>query len=156
MGAGPGAPRRAGFDRPARPPYVPAYGRFGDRRRAVGTAFLLGRRREIRAAEGAKDAEAEADAYNHLADSFGRYYTEGDFVSQRRYSGGGRAAYLVPYDGEEVKLHWANADQYYIKTTENYAAYAFTVGGDAGGVARRVCFEIAAADNVKEASGRQA
>ena len=43
-----------------------------------------------RLAEFRKDAEAEA--YNHLADSFGRYYTEGDFVSQRRYSGGGRAA----------------------------------------------------------------
>ena len=56
-----------------------------------------------------------------------------------------------------MKLHWANADQYYIKTTESYAAYAFTVGtGEAG---RRVRFEIAAADNekdnVKEADGRQ-
>ena len=110
-----------------------------------------------RLAEFRKDAEAEADAYNHLADFFGRYYTEGDFVSQRRYSGGGRSAYLIPYDGEEVKLHWANADQYYVKTTENYASYVFTVG--AGGDTRRVRFEIAAADNekdmVKEANGRQ-
>ena len=110
-----------------------------------------------RLAEMKKDADAEADVYNHLANFFARYYTEGDFVSQRRYSSGGRSAYLIPYDGEEVKLHWANADQYYVKTTENYASYAFTMG--AGEAARRVRFEIAAADNekdnVKEANGRQ-
>ncbi len=110
-----------------------------------------------RLAEMKKDADAEADVYNHLANFFSRYYVEGDFVSQRRYSSGGRTAYLVPYDGEEVKLHWANADQYYIKTTENYAAYVFTVG--AGDATRRVRFEIAAADNekdnVKETNGRQ-
>ena len=110
-----------------------------------------------RLAEMRKDADAEADVYNHLANFFSRYYTEGDFVSQRRYSGGGRAAYLIPYDGEEVKLHWANADQYYVKTTENYASYAFTAG--AGRPARRVRFEVAAADNekdnVKEADGRR-
>ena len=110
-----------------------------------------------RLAEMKKDADAEADVYNHLANFFARYYTEGDFVSQRRYSSAGRSAYLVPYDGEEVKLHWANADQYYVKTTENYASYAFTVG--AGDAPRRVRFEIAAADNekdnVKEANGRQ-
>ena len=110
-----------------------------------------------RLAEMQKDADAEADVYNHLANFFGRYYAEGDFISQRRYSSGGRSAYLIPYDGEEVKLHWANADQYYVKTTENYASYVFTVGS--GNATRRVRFEIAAADNekdnVKEANGRQ-
>ena len=110
-----------------------------------------------RLAEMQKDADAEADVYNHLANFFGRYYTEGDFISQRRYSGAGRSAYLIPYDGQEVKLHWANADQYYIKTTENYASYIFTVAP--GNPPYRVRFEIAAADNerdnVKEAAGRQ-
>ena len=110
-----------------------------------------------RLAEMRKDADAEADVYNHLVNFFARYYTEGDFISQRRYSSGGRSAYLVPYDGEEVKLHWANADQYYVKTTENYASYAFTAG--TGDAVRRVRFEIAAADvendNIKEASSRQ-
>ena len=103
------------------------------------------------------DAQAEADVYGHLANFFARYYSEGDFMSLRRYSGGGEPTYLIPYDGEEVKLHWANADQYYVKTTENYASYAFTAGeGDA---AFRVRFEIAEADNekdnIKEASGKQ-
>lgn len=78
-------------------------------------------------------------------------------MSLRRYSGGGQPTYLIPYDGEEVKLHWANADQYYIKTTENYSSYVFAVG--MGAETRRVRFEIAAADNekdnVKEASDKQ-
>ena len=108
-------------------------------------------------AEAKADAAAEADVYNHLANFFARYYAEGDFISQRRYSSGGRSAYLIPYDGEEVKLHWANQDQYYVKSTENYASYAFTVG--AGAQQRRVRFEIAAADsemdNIKETSGKQ-
>ena len=106
-------------------------------------------------ADARADAEAEADVYGHLANFFARYYSEGDFMSQRRYSGGGGPAYLIPYDGEEVKLHWANADQYYVKTTENYASYIFTAG-DGG---RRVRYEIAGADNekdnVKEVASRQ-
>ena len=110
-------------------------------------------RRQI--ADARADAEAEADVYGHLANFFARHYAEGDFMSQRRYSGGTGPAYLIPWDGEEVKLHWANADQYYVKTTENYASYVFAAGdGD-----RRVRFEIASADNekdnVKEAAGRQ-
>ena len=112
---------------------------------------------KARLKEMSKDQAAEADVYNHLSNFFARYYAEGDFVSQRRYASGGRSSYLVPYDGEEVKLHWANADSYYIKTTENYASYAFTVGN--GATTRRVRFEMAAADNekdnIQEANGRQ-
>ena len=101
-----------------------------------------------RLAEASADANTEADVYNHLTNFFARYYNEGDFMSLRRYSSGGRATYVIPYDGEEVKLYWANADQYYIKTTENYASYAFTAGeGDA---ALCIQFEIAAADNEKD------
>ena len=121
------------------------------------TLRLAGAGERARLAGTEKDADAEADVYDRLAAFFARYYTEGDFVSQRRYVSGGRSAYLIPYDGEEVKLHWANADQYYVKTTENYASYVFHVGE--GAAARRVRFEIAAADaekdNVKEADGRQ-
>ena len=108
-------------------------------------------------AEVKADVAAGADVYNYLANFFARYYDEGDFMSLRRYSGGGQSTYLIPYDGEEVKLHWANSDQYYIKTTENYASYVFTVG--TGTEKRRVRFEIAKADNekdnVKEASDKQ-
>lgn len=70
----------------------------------------------------------EADIYNHLTNFFSRYYDEGDFISQRRYKDG---VYAIPYEGEEVKLHWANADQYYIKTSEYFKDYTFkTSSGD--------------------------
>jgi adenine-specific DNA-methyltransferase len=34
-----------------------------------------------------------------------------------------------PNNGEEVHLHWANADQYYIKTGENFTDYSYKHGG---------------------------
>ena len=92
--------------------------------------------------------QSEADAYNHLHQFFSRYYKEGDFISLRRYKSHGNEAYAIPYNGEEVKLHWANSDQYYIKTTENYASYIFVV--DKGNGKARVRFEIARADNEKD------
>lgn len=66
--------------------------------------------------------DAENDIYSHLVDFFSRYYLEGDFISQRRYKDD---VYAIPYQGEEVKLYWANYDQYYIKTTENFSNYSF-------------------------------
>jgi len=64
----------------------------------------------------------EADIYSHLTEFFSRYYDEGDFISQRRYKDG---VYAIPYEGEEVKLYWANADQYYVKTSEYFKDYTF-------------------------------
>lgn len=64
----------------------------------------------------------ENEVYSHLFSFFRRYYDNGDFISMRRYKEG---VYAIPYEGEEVKLHWANADQYYVKTTENFRDYAF-------------------------------
>ena len=104
-----------------------------------------------------QDQQTEADTYNHLYNFFARYYDQGDFMSLRRYKGEGKEAYAIPYNGEEVKLHWANSDQYYIKTTENYSSYIFIVSK--GGKERRVRFEVAEADNekdnIKEANGKQ-
>lgn len=68
----------------------------------------------------------ETDVYSALYSFFNRYYDEGDFISKRRYKEG---VYAIPYEGEEVKLHWANADQYYIKTSENFRDYAFISNG---------------------------
>lgn len=73
-------------------------------------------------------AQLEDDVYSHLTNFFSRYYDNGDFVSNRRYSSAG-SSYVIPYDGEEVKLHWANNDQYYIKTSENFHNYRFNAGG---------------------------
>ncbi|MCP4623104.1 MAG: site-specific DNA-methyltransferase, partial [bacterium] len=73
-------------------------------------------------------AGSEADVYDHLYRFFERYYDAGDFISRRYYTretAGKAAPFAVPYNGEEVKLHWANADQYYIKTSEYFSNYTF-------------------------------
>lgn len=75
-------------------------------------------------------AALENEVYSHLSNFFRRYYDAGDFISMRRYkreSATTAKPYAVPYAGEEVKLHWANADQYYIKSTETFRDYTFTV-----------------------------
>ncbi len=63
----------------------------------------------------------EASIYNHLSAFFSRYYQDGDFISTRRY--GRNQKYAIPYNGEEVYLHWANSDQYYVKTGERFHDY---------------------------------
>jgi adenine-specific DNA-methyltransferase len=72
-------------------------------------------------------AALEDEVYSLLTTFFGRYYEAGDFISQRRYSGPGKEKYMLPYNGEEVKLVWANMDQYYIKSAENFRDYTFRV-----------------------------
>ena len=72
--------------------------------------------------QGADLSSLEDEVYSHLTTFFGRYYDEGDFVSKRRYKDN---TYAIPYQGEEVKLHWANSDQYYIKTSEYFQNYTF-------------------------------
>jgi adenine-specific DNA-methyltransferase len=92
----------------------------------------------------------ESEAFSDLYNFFRRYYSEGDFLSLRRYKEG---VYAIPYEGEEVKLHWANADQYYIKTSEYFRDYAFRLSDG-----RRVHFKIVEADteqgNNKPANGQ--
>ncbi|MBF8272528.1 MAG: hypothetical protein HW380_1633 [Magnetococcales bacterium] len=81
------------------------------------------------ALDAAKDtSSAEADVYDHLYRFFDRYYDDGDFISRRYYTretSGKAAPFAVPYNGEEVKLHWANADQYYIKSAEYFSNFTF-------------------------------
>ena len=80
----------------------------------------------------------ETAVYNHLLTFFSRYYEEGDFISQRRYKGN---TYAVPYNGEEVLLHWANKDQYYTKSGENFSNYRFTLSDG-----KQVFFKLVQAD----------
>jgi adenine-specific DNA-methyltransferase len=86
--------------------------------------------------------EAESQVFSHLYNFFRRYYSEGDFISQRRYKEG---VYAIPYEGEEVKLYWANYDQYYIKTTEYFRDYTFKVSNG-----KRVHFKLVEADTEKD------
>ncbi|MFQ6119217.1 MAG: DNA methyltransferase, partial [Methanosarcinales archaeon] len=74
--------------------------------------------------------DLEREVYNHLINFFSRYYDKGDFISKRRY--GRNEKYVIPYNGEEVLLYWANKDQYYIKTTEYFRKYTFKVRNDIG------------------------
>lgn len=71
--------------------------------------------------------ELENEVYDHLSQFFSRYYKDGDFISQRRYK---KDVYAIPYEGEEVKFYWANANQYYIKTGEYFRTYSFKLSAD--------------------------
>lgn len=74
------------------------------------------------------DLNAVADeVYSHLLTFFSRYYQEGDFLGLHRSTVHGREKYMIPYNGEEVKLVWANMDQYYIKSSELLRDYAFRI-----------------------------
>src|SRR5271157_3778271 len=79
----------------------------------------------------------ENEVYSLLYSFFRRYYDNGDFISMRRYKEG---VYAIPYEGEEVKLYWANSDQYFIKTTEQFRDYSFTLSDG-----RRATFKVAEA-----------
>lgn len=76
----------------------------------------------------------EQEVFSHLANFFRRYYKDGDFISMRRYK---KDVYAIPYEGEEVKLHWANHDQYYIKSSENFKNYTFKTADD-----KKVSFQL--------------
>jgi len=98
----------------------------------------------------------ESEVYDHLFSFFRRYYSEGDFLAKRVYKPG---VYAIPYEGEEVKLHWANADQYYIKTSEYLRDCAFRLQPDDDAQPMRVHFRLVDAaegehGNVRPAEGR--
>ena len=98
----------------------------------------------------------ESEVYDHLYSFFRRYYSEGDFLAKRVYKPG---VYAIPYEGEEVTLHWANRDQYYIKTSEYLRDYAFRLRSDDEKKPMRVHFRLAGAaegehGNVKAAEGK--
>ncbi len=101
----------------------------------LGKQYLALRRE---AGDAPDQEQLKASIFNHLFTFFGRYYDGGDFLSRRRYSR--RQKYAIPYNGEEVYLHWANADQYYVKTGEHFLDYSYIRNGVT------VRFEVVAAD----------
>src|SRR5690554_4764477 len=99
-------------------------------------------------------AREEGEVYDALVTFFSRYYDEGDFISRRVYKDG---TYAIPYQGEEVVLHWANKDQYYIKSSEHLRDYTLKLNpsAKAGEDPQRVHFKLVdatagAKDNNKE------
>jgi adenine-specific DNA-methyltransferase len=91
----------------------------------IATAPRVRELRDKIAHAAADPAVLARDIFSHLATFFARYYKDGDFLSLRRYK---KDTYAIPYEGEEVKLHWANADQYYIKSSETLRDYTFRLG----------------------------
>ena len=101
-----------------------AFDEHGELTEKYGTVPASAKYRDAlnRAADGSRSRDTvEAAIYNHLYTFFSRYYEEGDFISKRRYSRNQR--YAIPYNGEEVYLHWANSDQYYVKSDEHFRNY---------------------------------
>ncbi len=86
----------------------------------LGKKYLILKTRANRRLSG---EALETSIFNHLYSFFSRYYEEGDYISKMRYSR--RQRYSIPYNGEEVYLHWANSDQYYIKTAEHFHDYSY-------------------------------
>ncbi|MFH0702520.1 MAG: site-specific DNA-methyltransferase [bacterium] len=84
----------------------------------------------------------ENEVFSHLTNFFSRYYQGGDFLSLRRYK---KDVYAIPYEGEEVKLYWANADQYYIKSSENFKDYSFKLPDN-----KTVHFKLVEAETEKD------
>ena len=84
-------------------------------------------------------AALESDVYDYLFSFFRRYYSEGDFLAKRVYKPG---VYAIPYEGEEVTLHWANKDQYYVKTSDYLRDYSFRARPDDNRTPMRVHFRL--------------
>ena len=101
---------------------------------------------KLKLASGTDLSALESDVYSALYSFFSRYYDDGDFVSKRRYKEG---VYAIPYEGEDVKLYWANQDQYYIKTSENFKDYAFNASDEIS-VHFRIVDATTERDNNKE------
>lgn len=89
---------------------------------------------KARLGEAADMVAIENEVFSLLANFFKRYFDNGDFISMRRYK---KDVYAIPYEGEEVKLYWANADQYYIKTSEYFKNYRFKLSNG-----KTVAFEL--------------
>ena len=120
----------------------------------IATAPKVRELREKLAGLGGAGQETGAlrdEIFSLLTTFFSRYYKDGDFLSLRRYKAD---TYAIPYEGEEVKLHWANADQFYIKSAENFRDYTFRLGspptGDAPDTRPRVTFKLIEADTEKD------
>lgn len=95
--------------------------------------------------------QMQASVFTHLDIFFNRYYDKGDFISKRRYSSKSQESkYAIPYNGEEVKLYWANQDQYYIKNGQYFHDYRFRLSNG-----RVVEFTLKEATDVAQNDNKQ-
>ena len=95
----------------------------------------------------------EGEVYDALLTFFSRYYDEGDFISRRVYKEG---TYAIPYSGEEVTLHWANKDQYYIKSSESLRDFCFRLKSEQPENPMRVHFRVVDAEAGAQNNNKEA
>lgn len=95
----------------------------------------------------------EGEVYDALLTFFSRYYDDGDFVSRRVYKEG---TYAIPYSGEEVTLHWANKDQYYIKSSESLRDFCFRLKSEQPENPMRVHFKVVDAEAGPQNNNKEA
>lgn len=80
--------------------------------------------------------------FHHLYTFFSRYYDDGDFVTRPRR--GRKAAYSVPYNGQDVHFWWATKGSHYVKSGERFQSYVWRDG------ARAIRIEVVQADVEKD------
>lgn len=91
---------------------------------------------------GAPTEDEQGRIFHHLYTFFSRYYDDGDFVTRPRR--GRKAAYSVPYNGQDVHFWWATKGSHYVKSGERFASYVWHDGP------RRIRIEVTAADVEKD------
>ena len=115
---------------------------------------------QLRASKGYKERLAKVEAavdvrelarevFRDLYVFFNRYWDDGDFIAAPRYS---KDQYAIPYDGAEVALHWANKDQYYVKSSLFFSDMSVRLGD--GRLKVVLAAAVADRDNTKAADGK--
>lgn len=117
----------------------------GDAKASADGQGWLALREQLDSGTAKANEQLESEIYSHLTTFFSRYYDDADFLSKRRIKAGAEP-YAVPYSGEEVMLHWANKDQYYIKSSKDLKDYTFTLPEQFG--QKRVQFKCERQDPV--------
>ncbi len=91
---------------------------------------------------GKPGGDEQGRIFHHLYTFFARYYDDGDFVTRPRR--GRKAAYSVPYNGQDVHFWWATKGSHYVKSGERFSSYVWRDG------ARAIRIEVAEADVEKD------
>lgn len=91
---------------------------------------------------GTPTEDEQGRIFHHLYTFFSRYYDDGDFVTRPRR--GRKAAYSVPYNGQDVHFWWATKGSHYVKSGERFGSYQWKDG------ARSLRIVVAQADVEKD------
>ena len=97
------------------------------RNKKVQLEYFIGEKIEEIVNAAGLPPELQILIYSHVYLFFKRYYEKGDFIPHKRWSTR-EHKYVIPYNGEEVVLHWATKGNYYVKTSILFRDCSFSVG----------------------------